>query len=117
VRAKQGGCAPSRRGRESDSSLSPARPRVRDDRRGPLVIGCGAVRAGEAGRQRLLGQLGLLDREAAGARAGLRGCWAGGAGLPGRRGWVGLEGEKGLSNKEKGFSIFGKGVSNNRIQI
>jgi hypothetical protein len=70
------------------------------------------VRAGEAGRQRLLGQLGLLDREAAGARAGLRGlrgCWAGGAGLPGRRGWVGLEGGKGLRNKEKGFSILVKG--------
>jgi hypothetical protein len=49
VQAKQGGCAPGRRGRESDSSLSPARPRVGDDRRGPPVIGCGAARAGEAG--------------------------------------------------------------------
>jgi hypothetical protein len=46
VRAKQGGCAPGRRGRESNSALSPARPRVRDDRRGPPVIGCGAARAG-----------------------------------------------------------------------
>jgi hypothetical protein len=46
VRAKQGGYAPGQGGRESDSALSPARPRVRDDRRGPPVIGCGAARAG-----------------------------------------------------------------------
>jgi hypothetical protein len=55
----------------------------------------------------------------AGARAGLRGlcgCWAGGA-VTGRKGWVGLEGGKRVKEKEKGFSIFGKGVSSNRIQI
>jgi hypothetical protein len=37
-----GRCARGRRGRESDSSLSPARPRVGDDRRAPPVICCGA---------------------------------------------------------------------------
>jgi hypothetical protein len=72
VQAKQGGGAPSRRGRESDSGT--ARPRVGDDKRTPRVSGTRA----EGGAAAELGgpagtQAGCC---AAGAGAGLAGCWA-----------------------------------------
>jgi hypothetical protein len=74
VRAKQGGGAPGRRERESDSTLSTARPRVGDDKRTPRVSGTRA----EGGAAAALGgpagpQAGCC---AAGAGAGLAGCWA-----------------------------------------
>jgi hypothetical protein len=51
-----------RRGRESDSSLSPAQPRVGDDRRAPPVIGCGAGKARERAGGNGMGRKAELGR-------------------------------------------------------
>jgi hypothetical protein len=81
---RRAGGASGRRGQESDSALSPARPWVGDDRRGPPVIGCGAGEGGGRGLAEL-GRAGLVSW-AATRRARTRGVaswaarsWAAGA--------------------------------------
>jgi hypothetical protein len=61
------GGAPGQRRRESDSSLSSARPQVGDDRRGPPVIGCGAGKR-QGGLAAVMGRQAELGHD--------WGCWA-----------------------------------------